>query len=92
MKKYEDCLLKRIYLKLISYCIIYSVYGIYSIQHTILSIIRMHMAIDRFIIKDKRIVYSFILKILRGFVTFAELKLVSKVEKEKKRMRFQKLG
>ena len=52
----------------------------------------MHMAIDRFIIKDKRIVYSFILKILRGFVTFAELKLVSKVEKEKKRMRFQKLG
>lgn len=84
--------MKRIYLKLISYCIIYIVYGIYDIQHTVLSIIRMHMAIDRFIIKDKRIVYSFILKILRGFVTFAELKLVSKVEKEKKRMRFQKLG
>ena len=60
------------------------------ISHTVLSIIRMHMAIDRFIIKDKRIVYSFILKILRGFVTFAELKLVSKVEKERKRMRFQK--
>ena len=65
-------------------------HSIQCIPNTVLSIIRMHMAIDRFIIKDKRIVYSFILKILRGFVTFAELKLVSKVEKERKRMRFQK--